>query len=101
MGKHVLIVHLEIKPEAVDAFKTAARKQADQSVALEPGCHHFEIIQSSEHANKFTNYEIFEDVAAFQAHTQMPHTNAFKSFVESVLLNMQMHGGELVASVKK
>jgi quinol monooxygenase YgiN len=96
LSKHVLIVDLEIKPEAVDAFKIAARKQAEQSLALEVGCHHFQIVQSADQENKFTNYEIFENAAAFETHANMPHTAVFKQFVESVIVNMEMRQGELL-----
>lgn len=101
MSKFVLIVDLDVKPEHLDAFLEAAQGQADNSVRLEPGCHHFDIVRSREAASKVTHYEVFESEAAFQAHTQMPHTIAFGNKIQPWLQNVAMRQGDLAVSVSK
>lgn len=101
MSKFVLIVDLEVKPEALETFLEAARGQVEQTVCNEPGCLQFDIIQSNDDKTKFTHYEVFEDQAAFQAHTTMPHTLAFRDKVESLLLKTEMRNGGVFITLKK
>lgn len=101
MSKFVLIVDLEIKPEHLDAFLQAANGQAENSVRLEPGCHRFDIVRSRDNPAKVTHYEVFEDEAAFQAHTQMPHTIAFGGRIQPWLANVEMRQGNLAIGMAK
>lgn len=101
MSPFVLIVDLEIQPESIDVFLEAAKGQADNSVRLEPGCRRFDIVRSRDKPNHFTHYEVFEDEAAFQAHTQMPHTLSFGSRIQPWLVKVDLRRTELVASVTK
>lgn len=101
MSKFVLIVDLEVKPESVDMFVDAAVMQVEETIRTEPGCHRFDIVRSADDRTKFTHYEIFEDAGAFEAHTTMPHTVAFKEKVEPMILNMQMRSGNLLVGLTK
>lgn len=101
MSRFVLIVDLEVKPEGLDTFLEAVRGQVEQTVCNEPGCYQFDIIRSADDRTKFTHYESFENEAAFQAHTTMPHTLAFRDKVESLLLKAEMRSGELFLTLKK
>lgn len=99
MSQFVLIVHLVIKPEHIDSFIGLARQHAERTVRLEPDCHRFEIIQSTEDRCKVTHYEVFETEAAFQAHTQMPHTLSFGSTIQPWIESVDMRPGSLSVSI--
>lgn len=101
MSKFVLIVDLEVKPESLDAFLEAAIQQVELTIRDEPGCHRFDIVRSSESETRFTHYEIFEDADAFQAHTMMPHTVAFRNKVEPLLLKTEIRSGHIFTSASR
>ncbi|HZQ98882.1 MAG TPA: putative quinol monooxygenase, partial [Chloroflexota bacterium] len=44
----------------------------------EPGCRRFDVIQDDADPNRIYFYEVYDDDAAFQAHTQAPHFPAWR-----------------------
>lgn len=101
MSNYVLIVDLEIRPEGIDTFLRAAKDQAEQSVQLEPGCLRFDVIQKLEEPHQITHYEIFENEAAFEAHTLTKHTQSFGKIIESLIVKVDMRRGQLGMSFSK
>lgn len=97
MGKLVVIVDFEVSAEHSDAFVAAAGENARQSVQLEPGCHRFDVIRSPEDKTRVTFYEVFDDVAAFEAHGAFEHATAFKAVAKDLVLNQSPRRGELVS----
>ena len=76
----VLLVTVRVKPEHLAEFLPAARHNAEQAVAYEPGCLRFDIMQDREDKHLFRLYEVYKDDAALAAHRQTPH---FKKYIES------------------
>lgn len=101
MSNFVMIVHIEVKPESIDQFLVAARRQAELSVSLEDGCYRFDIVQHPEHGSKFSHYEIFADLDSFENHTKMPHTAEFARLVESLIVDTEVFRGPLSVSISK
>lgn len=97
----MLVVDLEIKPECVDAFLTAAKGQAEQSIGNEPGCYRFDIIRNMDEPHRIIHYEIFEDVAAFEAHAKMDHTSRFSETIQSMIVKAEMRRGHIQTSISK
>ena len=73
----VVVVFFEIKAAHVEEFRAAIAANAAASVNDEPGCRQFDVAQDPKDAASFFLYEIYDDEAAFQAHTQTAH---FKHF---------------------
>jgi len=69
---HVLIVELNIKPEARGRFIEAITDNASHAVQ-EPGCLRFDVLQDNENQNKFFFYEVYKDAAALASHRESPH----------------------------
>lgn len=69
---HVTLVHVQVKPEYLNDFITAARINHEASVK-EPGNLRFDILQSPENPNHFIFYEAYIDAAAAAAHKQTAH----------------------------
>ncbi|HGS5851978.1 TPA: putative quinol monooxygenase [Vibrio parahaemolyticus] len=67
MGKVILSGHIEIPESELETVTTAL----DMHIKLtrkEAGCLVFEVIQSSDNANRFNVYEEFVDKSAFELH---------------------------------
>ena len=82
MSKFVLVVHLEIKPEAVSQFMPLALTNAKMTRETESGCRQFDVVVDPKDATKVVFYEVYDNEAAFQAHQQTAH---FKQYVDTAL----------------
>jgi autoinducer 2-degrading protein len=81
----VLVVSLKVKPDKREQFLAAALDDSACSVRDEPGCVRFDVIQDINDQNHYYFYEVYHDEAAFQAHTQMPHTGRWRDAAAEVL----------------
>lgn len=97
MAKLVVIVDLEVKPEDSDTFVAAARENARKSVELEPGCHKFDVVRALDDKGKITFYEVFDDVAAFEAHSTFEHAAAFGAVAKNLVVKASPRRAELVS----
>ena len=79
----VLVVHLKIKPENVDAFMSKLAENA-RNARKEPGCKQFDVLVDPNDRIKVLLYEVYNDEKAFEAHQQTPHFK--KYFAEAVPL---------------
>ena len=73
----VVIVFFEAKAAHLEEFRAAITANATSSVDDEPGCRQFDVAQDPKDPNSFFLYEVYDDEAAFQAHTETAH---FKHF---------------------
>jgi len=60
------------------------------SLEVEPGCHHFDICTDPERPDHVYLYEIYDDAAAFEAHRQTPHFNAFMAQVSDMVQGVEV-----------
>jgi (4S)-4-hydroxy-5-phosphonooxypentane-2,3-dione isomerase len=77
MGEFVLIVEMEVKPESIERFHELIAVNARASVETEPGCRQFDVMRSQDAANRILLYEVYDDLAAFEAHAKTAHVAAF------------------------
>ena len=82
MSAFVLVVHLQIKPGAVDRFMPLALENAAATRETEPGCRQFDVMVDPQDATRILFYEVYDSEAAFQAHQQTPH---FKKYFDTAL----------------
>ena len=73
----VLVVHLKVKPESVDAFMKALSENAGNA-RKESGCRQFDVLVDPNDRTKVLLYEVYDDEKAFEAHQQTPH---FKKYL--------------------
>ena len=76
----VTIVHVEVKPEYVDAFVHATTANHLHSVK-EPGNLRFDVLQKGDNPAQFALYEAYEDEESAAAHKQTPHYLEWKETV--------------------
>ena len=74
----VVIPEFVVKPGCLDAFLALAQDDASHSVADEPGCRQFDVVQMEEASHHVLFYEVYDSRAAFDAHLQTPHLARFR-----------------------
>jgi autoinducer 2-degrading protein len=78
---HVTLVHVRVKPEAVDDFIDATRANHEASIR-EPGNLRFDVLRDVEDPTRFVIYEAYNDEAAARAHKDTPHYLEWRAAVE-------------------
>lgn len=81
---HVTLVHVSVKPEAVDAFLEATRANHEGSLA-EPGNLRFDVLRSVDDPTRFILYEAYADEAAARAHKETAHYAAWRRTVADMM----------------
>lgn len=69
---HIVLVHIHVKPEAVDPFIQATLNNATNS-AKEPGVVRFDFFQQKEDPTRFTLVEIYTAPEEQEKHRQTTH----------------------------
>ena len=82
----MFIVHVQIrvKPECVEAFKTATLVNARASVQ-EPGVARFDVVQSADDPTRFVLVEVYRDAEANVAHKQTEHYPIWRDAVADMM----------------
>ncbi len=80
----VVHVHVRVKPEYVEAFKTASLANAGASVR-EPGIARFDVVQQSDDPTKFVLVEAYRDAAAPAAHKDTAHYATWRDTVAPMM----------------
>jgi quinol monooxygenase YgiN len=76
----IVHVHIEVKPEHVDAFKVACADNSRNSLK-EPGIARFDVLQQQDDPTKFVLVEIYTTDEAPAAHKQTDH---YRRWAETV-----------------
>lgn len=81
---HVTLVHVQVKPEHIDAFIAACKANHEHSTQ-EPGNRRFDILQSSGDPARFVLYEAYASAEAAAAHKQTAHYAAWRDTVADMM----------------
>ena len=77
MSDFVIVVDFRLKAGALGAFRPLVDANARASVADEPGCRRFDVVEPEGEPDRVLLYEIYDDEAAFAAHLATAHYAAF------------------------
>lgn len=77
----IVHVHIQVKPEHVDAFRAACVENSRNSL-LEPGIAVFDVLQQQDDPTRFMLIEVYRDADAPAAHKQTAH---YKQWAETVV----------------
>lgn len=80
----IVHVHVHVKPEHVDAFKSATLANARESVR-EPGIARFDVAQQADDPTRFVLVEVYRNAAAPAAHKETAHYAAWRDAVASMM----------------
>ena len=81
---HIVLVHVQVKPESVDAFREAALENARHSVQ-EAGIARFDVIQKTADPTRFALVEVYRDAEAPVRHKETEHYRRWRDTVESMM----------------
>ncbi len=80
----IVLVHVHLKPEFVEAFKLASIDNASNSVK-EPGIARFDVIQQTEDPTRFILVEIYRTAEAPAAHKETAHYAKWRDTVAEMM----------------
>ena len=80
----IVHVHVQVKPEFVEAFKTATLANARASLQ-EPGVARFDVVQQSDDPTRFVLVEVYRDAAAAAAHKETAHYPIWRDTVAPMM----------------
>ncbi len=85
-----VVVTFQIKPENMDEFMPLMVQNAATSLAIEPGCHQFDIATDPERPEEVFLYEVYADSGAFQAHLASAHFKTFDAAVAPMIAEKEI-----------
>lgn len=80
----VIHVHVHVKPDAVEAFKSATLANARASLQ-ERGIARFDVIQQSDDPTKFVLVEVYRSTDATAAHKETAHYATWRDAVAPMM----------------
>ena len=89
-GPLVIIAEFEVKPGKLEQFLAHAEVDARRSVADEPGCRQFTVTVDREPPDRVVLFEVYDDAAAFDAHLETPHLQAFRAGIEDLVVSRRV-----------
>lgn len=78
------IVHVHVKPECIDAFRSASIANHEQSIR-EVGNGRFDVLQSEEDPCYFVLYEAYENKDQAKAHKDTSHYKMWRDAVADMM----------------
>jgi quinol monooxygenase YgiN len=80
----VVHVHIQVRPEYVEAFKTASLLNARESIK-EPGIARFDVVQQQDNPTRFVLVEAYRTKAAPAAHKETRHYQTWRDTVAPMM----------------
>jgi autoinducer 2-degrading protein len=81
---HIVLVHIQVKPEFIDAFKEASLENARNSVK-EPGIARFDLIQQTDDPTRFVLVEVYRSLEDAGEHKKTAHYNKWRQLAEPMM----------------
>ena len=93
---HIVVVEVTVKPELLEEFTAAILHNAQQSVAHDPGCLRFDVVQAYDEPSRWVFYEVYTHREAHTAHRQSAHFQAYGQVAERAVLSKRVVNGALM-----
>jgi autoinducer 2-degrading protein len=77
MSGFVIFVDFRVRAGERAAFRRLIDDNARESCRIEPGCRRFDVLEPDGEPDRVLLYEIYDDRAAFEAHTRTAHFARF------------------------
>ena len=84
MSLLVVHVHVQVKPDHIDAFKAATLANAQASLR-EPGIARFDVAQQTDDPTRFVLVEVYRDSSAPAAHKETNHYALWRDIVAPMM----------------
>lgn len=80
----IVHVHVQVKPECIEAFKSATEENARASVQ-EAGIARFDVVQQMDDAARFVLVEVYRTAEATGAHKETAHYAKWRDTVADMM----------------
>jgi quinol monooxygenase YgiN len=80
----IVHVHVQVKPECVQAFQAASLENARHSVQ-EPGIAQFDVVQQADDPTRFVLVEVYRTDDAPAKHKETPHYARWRDTVANMM----------------
>ena len=80
----IVVVHVSVKPDAVDAFRAATIANASASLR-EPGVARFDVLQQADDPTRFVLTEVYRTADAPAAHKETAHYQTWRDTVADMM----------------
>lgn len=80
----IVLVHVHVKPDCVEAFRTASLENATNSIQ-EPGIARFDVLQNNDDPNRFILNEVYRTEDAPAAHKEAEHYLKWRETVKDMM----------------
>lgn len=80
----ILLVHIHVKPEHLEAFKVATMENARNSIQ-EPGVARFDVIQQNDDPTRFCLVEVYRTAEAHAQHRETAHYQKWRDTVTDMM----------------
>ena len=81
---NIVLVHVHVKPEFVEAFKQASIENASNSIK-EEGITRFDVIQQNDDPTRFILVEVYKTAEASTAHKETAHYAKWRDTVAEMM----------------
>ena len=81
---NIVLVHVHVKPEFVEAFKQASLENASNSVK-EEGIARFDVVQQADDPTRFVLVEVYKTAEAPAAHKETVHYLKWRDTVADMM----------------
>ena len=81
---NIVLVHVHVKPEFVEAFKQASIENASNSIK-EEGITRFDVIQQNDDPTRFILVEVYKTAEASAAHKETAHYAKWRDTVAEMM----------------
>ena len=82
---HIVHVHIHVKPDQIEAFKTATVVNASNSLQ-EPGIARFDFIQDAGDPERFVLVEVYRTPEAAARHKETAHYQTWRDTVAGMMV---------------
>jgi quinol monooxygenase YgiN len=80
----IVQVHVQVKPESIEAFRRATVENAQQS-GKEAGIARFDVLQDSSEPSRFLLVEVYRNSEAPALHKETPHYKTWRDAVADMM----------------
>jgi quinol monooxygenase YgiN len=87
---YVRVAEIEIDPAQLEPYKAAVKEQIEAAIRLEPGVLTLYAVSDKENPARVFVFEVYADIAAYQAHLEMAHFRKYKATTQAMVTSLTL-----------
>jgi quinol monooxygenase YgiN len=88
--QYVQIAQIEVDPAQLEGYRAAVRQQIQAAIRKEPGVLALYAVSDRDDPAHVTVFEIYKNVAAYQAHLESAHFKKYKAVTEMMVKSLML-----------